>query len=335
MTESRPDPLVPKDVDLRHLPFMSLDVARLMESETWIIAADVPFMGHALISLWCAAWHEVPAGSLPANPRILARKAHRSLEQLEELIAQGLMQGWVLCSDGRFYHPVVCEKALEAWNRTMAYRRGAKVGAAASVASRRAKAKQTANEPPTDPERTVEKPQTEPERTADDLPTDRSEPASEQATDSQQEGEGEGQGEGKDPPIPPEGDSPVARLTAKRVARKKLRRLAVSGEGDMTPGFAAFWSAYPKKVKKQDAMLAWERDPDLEEYASTLVRDVQDRLKADDRWRRGFIPDPTTYLNQRRWTDDIVRGPDRGDRGSVQEQNEDTAADWAEGGTHG
>lgn len=66
--------------------------------------------------------------------------------------------------------------------------------------------------------------------------------------------------------------------------------------------FEEFWKAYPKKRKKKTAREIWMRKkPEL----SVLLPDVTFRITQDRRWVEGFIPDPTTYLNQERWTDEV------------------------------
>jgi hypothetical protein len=134
MTEQAlPDPLVPAEVDLRDFPFMPLDITRLLTSETWIEAAGTP-MGHALISLWASSWHQVPAASVPDNPAVMARLAFCTPDQWAEA-DDTVLNGWVLCSDGRWYHPVVAEKALEAWRAKLERKRRVE----AAIAARKAK----------------------------------------------------------------------------------------------------------------------------------------------------------------------------------------------------
>lgn len=70
--------------------------------------------------------------------------------------------------------------------------------------------------------------------------------------------------------------------------------------------FDEFWAAYPKKVKRRPSQAIWSRKR-LERHADIILADITSRLKDDDRWQRGFIPDPTTYLNQERWTDEITQ----------------------------
>ena len=107
-------PLTPPDCDLRDFAFMPLDVVRLRDSELSIQATGEEF--RCAVLLWCAAWHQVPAASLPDDPRTLASLAGfgRVVAEWEKHKA-GALRGWVKCSDGRLYHPVVAEKANEAW----------------------------------------------------------------------------------------------------------------------------------------------------------------------------------------------------------------------------
>ena len=67
-------------------------------------------------------------------------------------------------------------------------------------------------------------------------------------------------------------------------------------------GFAEFWAAYPAKVGKGAAEKAWRKErPDLDAVLSAIK--VQ---SASDKWRKDggqYIPNPATWLNQRRWED--------------------------------
>ena len=36
-----------------------------------------------------------------------------------------------------------------------------------------------------------------------------------------------------------------------------------------------------------------------------IIEDVKKRKKEDSQWAKGFIPHPTTYLNQERWEDEM------------------------------
>jgi len=74
--------------------------------------------------------------------------------------------------------------------------------------------------------------------------------------------------------------------------------------GQTPSAFDRFWKAYPKKVKRKTAEEIWRRkrlDPRIDQ----LIADVTLRLASDSRWQGGYVPDPTTYLNQERWNDEL------------------------------
>jgi hypothetical protein len=108
------DPLTPADCDLRDFAYMQLDVVRLFGSEFHALASDSAW--RAGVTLWLKSWHQVPAGSLPEDEAQLARLAElgRDTKAWRKIKDQAL-RGWQRCSDGRLYHRVVSEKALEAW----------------------------------------------------------------------------------------------------------------------------------------------------------------------------------------------------------------------------
>lgn len=112
------NPLTPAGCDLREFPFMPLDVVRLRDSDISAISSGDEF--RCAVLLWCAAWHQVPAASLPDDDIILAQLAGygRVVKEWKK-VRSGSLRGWVKCSDGRLYHPVVAEKANEAWSRKL------------------------------------------------------------------------------------------------------------------------------------------------------------------------------------------------------------------------
>jgi len=81
-----------------------------------------------------------------------------------------------------------------------------------------------------------------------------------------------------------------------------------TGEADSVndKGFDAFWSEYPKKVGKKDAKKAYEKALKSTD-AETMIRAVQAQ-KGSGQWTRDngrYIPNPSTWLNQGRWDDEI------------------------------
>lgn len=73
-------------------------------------------------------------------------------------------------------------------------------------------------------------------------------------------------------------------------------------------GFAEFWSAYPLKKAKATAEKAWAKlKPSADLQAAILSAIAAHKLSAD--WMRDggqYIPHPTTWLNQRRWEDEVT-----------------------------
>ena len=108
-----PNPLTPADCDLQDFPFMPLHVARLRDSD---LAAEAhPEACWYAVLLWSASWHQIPAASLPNNESVLARLCGlgRDVKTFRRHRADAL-RGWIECSDGRLYHPVVAEQAMAA-----------------------------------------------------------------------------------------------------------------------------------------------------------------------------------------------------------------------------
>lgn len=116
-----PAPLVPADVNLQHYPAMPLKLQRLHDSRTWRACRRRPELGFYHVNLWAKAYHQVPAGSLNDDDDELIDFA-RCDASVWPSVRADLMRGWVRCSDGRLYHPVVAEVALESWLNTLDHR---------------------------------------------------------------------------------------------------------------------------------------------------------------------------------------------------------------------
>lgn len=74
-----------------------------------------------------------------------------------------------------------------------------------------------------------------------------------------------------------------------------------------TERFNAFWSAYPKKVGKAAAVKAWVKVKPTAELFEKIMATVA-AYKQSEQWQRDngkYIPNPTTWLNQGRWDDEL------------------------------
>ena len=71
--------------------------------------------------------------------------------------------------------------------------------------------------------------------------------------------------------------------------------------------FDEFWNAWPsskRKVAKSECQKKWAK-AGLDAVAETIIAQVK-ILKVTDQWTGGFEPAPLTYINQRRWEDDVM-----------------------------
>ena len=118
MANDLPAPMSPIDCDLRGYEFMPLFGAKLFSSRLYSKALRDPRAGLAALKLWWAAWQQCPAGSLPADDDDLCVLADFGMDMKGWRKAKPLaLHGFVLCSDGRYYHPILCEEAKQAFER--------------------------------------------------------------------------------------------------------------------------------------------------------------------------------------------------------------------------
>ncbi len=74
---------------------------------------------------------------------------------------------------------------------------------------------------------------------------------------------------------------------------------------DMIELFENFWDIYPAKVAKKKTFTSWMNI----EMTKSLYDKIIESLKAhivSERWGKGIIPHPTTWLNQERWDEKLA-----------------------------
>jgi len=75
--------------------------------------------------------------------------------------------------------------------------------------------------------------------------------------------------------------------------------------------FDDFWEAYPRKVGKEAARKAWKRLRHNAELLEKILAAVES-AKSSGQWQREsgrYIPNPSTWLNQGRWDDELTLPP--------------------------
>lgn len=81
---------------------------------------------------------------------------------------------------------------------------------------------------------------------------------------------------------------------------KALSESSDSDEYSKYPDFLTFWLAYPDKTGKGDALKAWKKSkPNINKVIEALSWQ-----KTSKKWQEGFVPNPATYLNQKRYDDE-------------------------------
>jgi len=91
----------------------------------------------------------------------------------------------------------------------------------------------------------------------------------------------------------------------------------LSTDVDSSP-FEKFWSVYPKKVAKQAAVKAFVKLNPSEATLNEILAGVRKWVETKQWQNDGgeFIPNPATFLNGRRWEDEI---PERGETSGADE----------------
>lgn len=90
--------------------------------------------------------------------------------------------------------------------------------------------------------------------------------------------------------------------------------------------FDLFWAAYPKKVGKKAAQKAWKNAKVNTDLFDKIMAAVG-RARTTDQWQREngrYIPNPSTWINQGRWDDEIKEVSTSGEyRSSNQPNNQE------------
>ena len=105
----------------------------------------------------------------------------------------------------------------------------------------------------------------------------------------------------KIPPISPNDEKPAGKITQIDSLRAK----------ELTEGFEDFYRAYPRKVGKSAASKSWfTLKPNTEMRATILAALEQHKASRD--WQKDggqFVPHPATWLNGKRWLDELENAP--------------------------
>lgn len=129
--------------------------------------------------------------------------------------------------------------------------------------------------------------------------------------------EGESNAQGNPPPLPtlcppnaqgnaPGNASPLPTKNQEPVTKNHVTPLTPQGEVDEL--FDELWAAYPRKVGKDAAKKAFEKRKPTRALVDAMLAAIAVQKQSLDWTKDGgqFIPHPTTWLNQGRWTDEAA-----------------------------
>ena len=93
----------------------------------------------------------------------------------------------------------------------------------------------------------------------------------------------------------------------KEFITKDIPPISPKGGKDCSDLFNRFWTAYPKHIAKQSAVKAFEKLKPDEKLLEAMLKAIE-MQKESKQWEKdggAFIPYPATWLNQRRWEDEL------------------------------
>jgi len=112
----------------------------------------------------------------------------------------------------------------------------------------------------------------------------------------------------KPPPYnPPKGDSlPGVEFESAPSEPEKPRKKRGELSVEQAERFARFWACWPSghKAGTGKAMEAWNKHKPSEALTVTICAAVE-KQKGSRRWVDDVIPNPATWLNQKRWLDEL------------------------------
>ena len=106
----------------------------------------------------------------------------------------------------------------------------------------------------------------------------------------------------------PKNGKPIPVPTISNTIDSNMRKSAkAQKEAEYEVRFAEFWQAYPKKVGKGAALKAYGKIKPNAQLHKKMLAAIEEQ-KRSEQWQKEngqFIPNPSTWLNQSRWEDEL------------------------------
>ena len=95
-------------------------------------------------------------------------------------------------------------------------------------------------------------------------------------------------------------------IDKKVVSKKRHTKDIITKDKEIyTSNFITFWNLYPKKIGKGAAFKSYKNILNPKPTLSEILKSIQDQKKTEQWQNKQFIPHPATWINQRRWEDEI------------------------------
>lgn len=99
----------------------------------------------------------------------------------------------------------------------------------------------------------------------------------------------------------------LASINIKEIKEIKEPPIVPQGDVCVSSFFEQFWNAYPKgfRKEKQKCQDIWKRKK-LDKEIEAILAGIARLAASDAKWKSGYIPNPSTFLNGKRWEDEIT-----------------------------
>lgn len=119
-------------------------------------------------------------------------------------------------------------------------------------------------------------------------------------------------------------DSVITRSSTEAVAETEAVTIQNHKQNHnlINDAFEDFWQAYPKKVGKGDARKSWQKIKPCDQLQQRMAMSLESQKQSVQWLKDGgkFIPNPSTWLNQQRWEDDLTPLPYKSEQELRREQ---------------
>lgn len=102
--------------------------------------------------------------------------------------------------------------------------------------------------------------------------------------------------------------SPKAAIEKAHKLLTDMKVVKIESDDVYSADFLEFWAVYPKKVGKGDAYRKWKAIVKSDKTKELVIHSVETHRRCD-RWLAEdgkYIPNPATFLHQRRFDDEVV-----------------------------